>query len=214
MASPRSTPGVDYTEKPSDGISTLSNSPTAGRDTGGETTSLDDGIQNDIQEVARRYSSTLSDEHAFKPRSGGQLDPSSPHFDSRAWVKALVRLNESDPDTAPPRSLGVAFRNLSVHGWGTGGAEYQRGVLDLPWDVVRGLARMLVPNRRGKKVEILRGFEGVVEEGELLLVLGPPGSGSSTLLKTIAGETAGLEVDEESYMNFRGTYPPLVTTAL
>lgn len=178
MASPRSTPGVDYTEKPSDGISTLSNSPTAGRDTGGETTSLDDGIQNDIQEVARRYSSTLSDEHAFKPRSGGQLDPSSPHFDSRAWVKALVRLNESDPDTAPPRSLGVAFRNLSVHGWGTGGAEYQRGVLDLPWDVVRGLARMLVPNRRGRRLRSCAGSRAWWRRGSCCWFLGRLGRGA------------------------------------
>jgi ABC-type multidrug transport system ATPase subunit len=34
-------------------------------------------------------------------------------------------------------------------------------------------------------------MDGVVKEGEMLLVLGKPGSGATTLLKTIAGETRG-----------------------
>ena len=35
---------------------------------------------------------------------------------------------------------------------------------------------------------IIEGFDGIVRPGEMLLVLGRPGSGCSTLLKTIAGE--------------------------
>ncbi|KAI5455973.1 ABC-2 type transporter-domain-containing protein [Mariannaea sp. PMI_226] len=158
-----------------------------------------------IEDLARQLSTTIGGElHAFKPTPGSELDPYSPHFDARAWVQALVRLNESDPSSAPSRSLGVAFQNLNVHGWSSGGAEYQKGVLDVPFAALSQLIALASPNRRRKKVNILRDFEGVVEEGELLLVLGPPGSGCSTLLKTIAGETAGLEIDSNSYMNFRG----------
>ncbi|KAG4262351.1 multidrug resistance protein CDR1 [Fusarium proliferatum] len=163
-------------------------------------------ITQDISNLARqlsRVSTTAGTElHAFSPQLGTKLDPNSPTFDPRAWVKAFVRLVESDAGAAPSRSLGVAFKNLNVYGWGTG-AEHQKTIVDYPIDAVKYLAG-LVGGGKKRRVDILRNFEGVVDEGELLLVLGPPGSGCSTLLKTIAGETAGLEVGPDSYMNFRG----------
>lgn len=163
-------------------------------------------MNHEIEALARqlmRASTTVGVElHAFCPLPGTRLDPSSPNFDARAWVKAFVKLDESEDGSAPPRSLGVAFRDLNVFGWGTG-AEHQKSVVDYPLDLVKSLVGLLRPQKK-RRVDILRNFEGVVEEGELLLVLGPPGSGCSTLLKTIAGETAGLEVDTQSYMNFRG----------
>ncbi|KAF5634266.1 ABC1 transport [Fusarium sp. NRRL 52700] len=163
-------------------------------------------ITQQISNLARqlsRVSTTAGTElHAFSPQPGTKLDPNSPAFDARAWVKAFVRLVESDAGAAPPRSLGVAFKNLNVYGWGSG-AEHQKTVVDYPIDAVKYLAG-LVGGGKKRRVDILRDFEGVVDEGELLLVLGPPGSGCSTLLKTISGETAGLEVGPDSYMNFRG----------
>lgn len=49
----------------------------------------------------------------------------------------------------------------------------------------------------------------------MLVVLGPPGSGCSTLLKTIAGEMNGIHADRESYMNYQGKssrpMPPFVS---
>lgn len=42
-------------------------------------------------------------------------------------------------------------------------------------------------------------------ESEMLLVLGRPGSGCSTLLKTIAGETHGLNISKNSHINYQGT---------
>jgi ABC-type multidrug transport system ATPase subunit len=38
----------------------------------------------------------------------------------------------------------------------------------------------------------------------MLVVLGRPGSGCSTLLKTISGETDGFFVDSQSYINYQG----------
>ncbi|KAF5009417.1 hypothetical protein FDECE_4349 [Fusarium decemcellulare] len=163
-------------------------------------------MNHEIGALARqltRASTTVGAElHAFSPQPGTRLDPNSPNFDARAWVKAFVKLTESEAGSAPPRSLGVAFRDLSVFGWGTG-AQHQKSVVDYPLDAVSFLVNSLSA-RKGQRVDILRNFEGVVEQGELLLVLGPPGSGCSTLLKTIAGETAGLQVGSDSYMNFRG----------
>lgn len=41
----------------------------------------------------------------------------------------------------------------------------------------------------------------------MLVVLGPPGSGCSTFLKTISGEINGFYVDKNSYINYQGISP-------
>ena len=164
-------------------------------------------MEEEIEELAQRLtrvSTTVESElHALSPEPGTRLDPKSPTFDARSWVKAFVRLSDSDPRSAPSRSLGVAFRNLNVFGWSTG-AEYQKSAGSVLFGAISSLMSLMSGNSKRRRIDILRNFEGVVEEGELLLVLGPPGSGCSTLLKAIAGETAGLEINSDAYMNFRG----------
>lgn len=61
--------------------------------------------------------------------------------------------------------------------------------------------------RDKKRIDILKELEGVVPNGEMLCVLGPPGSGCSTLLKTIAGDTYGFHVDKNSALNYQGIRP-------
>ncbi|PGH02399.1 hypothetical protein GX51_04707 [Blastomyces parvus] len=170
----------------------------------------DDDEQNfedDVGRLARRLtraSSTMDQEiRAYNPELGSHLDPKSPTFNPREWVKALLRLYETDPLSAPDRFLGVAFKNLSAYGWSTG-VESQPTVSNMVTSTLSSLAGLVGARRRGKRIDILRDFDGVVEQGELLLVLGPPGSGCSTFLKTLAGETSGFSVSDESYMNYRG----------
>jgi ATP-binding cassette subfamily G (WHITE) protein 2 (PDR) len=81
-------------------------------------------------------------------------------------------------------------------------SDYQKTVGNLPLAMVNQV-RDLVSNRK-RKVQILNGVDGVLETGEMLVVLGPPGSGCTTLLKTIAGEQNGLYLDEKTEMNYRG----------
>lgn len=61
-----------------------------------------------------------------------------------------------------------------------------------------------ITGRGQRKIQILRDFEGLIKSGELLVVLGKPGSGCSTLLKTISGETDGFFIDSESSINYQG----------
>lgn len=63
------------------------------------------------------------------------------------------------------------------------------------WDTLRG---------RRRKVTILNKIDGLLNPGELLVVLGPPGSGCSTALKALSGERNGIYVDEASELNYRG----------
>ena len=53
------------------------------------------------------------------------------------------------------------------------------------------LIRMFGYGRKGKEFNILRNFRGVVKPGEMVLVLGRPGSGCTTFLKVIANQRFG-----------------------
>lgn len=136
------------------------------------------------------------------PQSGSALDPQSSTFDGRLWVKTFFDLYNSTLP-AQPRSLGVAFRDLTVHG-DTSGAQHQITAGNVFLGATEFVARRLGGVKQSKEVTILRDFEGILDAGQLLLVLGPPGAGCSTLLKTIAGETGGLRVSPETDWNYRG----------
>lgn len=135
-----------------------------------------------------------------------RLNPLGERFDYIAWIKNLTAIGRH---SSTQRSLSFAFRNLSVSGV-RASTSYQMDVyttfLSLQ-NVVRWLA-----GSREDRVEILQGFDGRIESGEMLLVLGRPGSGCSTLLKTLAGDMNGIDADAESYLNFQGEYEPLLSS--
>ncbi|KAK5203139.1 Multidrug resistance protein [Exophiala xenobiotica] len=54
------------------------------------------------------------------------------------------------------------------------------------------------------RIDILQGHDGLVQPGELLVVLGPPGSGCTTFLKTLAGDTHGYHTGKDFHMNYQG----------
>ncbi|CAK4009804.1 ABC transporter [Lecanosticta acicola] len=136
----------------------------------------------------------------FKAEEGSELDPHSEHFRARAWVKSMIKLNREDGTT--PRTGGVAFKNLSAYGFGTG-TDYQKDVGNVVLEVV-GLFKKLFGLAKPRRIDILRNFEGLIQSGEMLVVLGPPGSGCSTFLKTLTGEIHGFEVEKDSYLNYQG----------
>lgn len=127
------------------------------------------------------------------------INPNGPNFNSKAWAKAVVSM--MDGRGASFRTSGVAFQHLNVFGFGAP-TDYQKDVANV-WLELVGLARKLTGNK-GRRIDILRDFDGVVEKGEMLVVLGPPGSGCSTFLKTIAGDYNGIYMDENSYFNYQG----------
>lgn len=140
----------------------------------------------------------------FDAEKDSALDPSSPNFRARTWVKSMIKLNEAENKT-PGRTAGVAFRNLSVHGFGAA-TDYQKDVANV-WLETVSLFKRALGMSKPRRIDILRDFEGLVESGEMLVVLGPPGSGCSTFLKTLAGETHGLFVDQDSSINYQGIPP-------
>ncbi|TDL30143.1 hypothetical protein BD410DRAFT_780681 [Rickenella mellea] len=104
-------------------------------------------------------------------------------------------LQKRDESAIKARHLGVMWQNLRVVGLGAT-ATYQPtfGSLLNPFGIVDAIRNARHPALK----DILSGFEGVLTPGEMLLVLGRPGSGCSTLLKTLANqreEYHGVEGD-------------------
>jgi ATPase subunit of ABC transporter with duplicated ATPase domains len=163
--------------------------------------------ENEVLQLARRLTSQSAasayHQNPFQAAPGSALDPSGENFNARAWTKAMMNLQLSDENAAPPRQAGIAFRNLNVHGFGAD-TDYQKSVGNV-WLEGPALLKKLKGDK-GRKINILQGCDGVVEAGEMLVVLGPPGSGCSTFLKTITGETHGFFVDEKSRLNYQGMW--------
>ncbi|CEI41683.1 ABC transporter CDR4 [Fusarium venenatum] len=133
------------------------------------------------------------------------LNPSSPTFDFQEWSRLLVRLRNHLNVPTPPRS-GFTFKSLTVHG-SSSGSKHQ----DTVWTLLTFPLNFRTWFRQKETKTILQGLDGVVHKGELLLVLGRPGSGCSTFLKTITGQMGGLEIGPGSSIQYTGVPHQIMT---
>lgn len=125
------------------------------------------------------------------------FDPSSPSFDFYKWVRMFMK--QMEVEGVKHRRAGFTFKNLNVTGTGSS-IQYQSDISSIFLAPFR--FREKVGNKEEKK--ILRDFNGCIKDGEMLIVLGKPGSGCTTFLKTMTGETRGLRVDEKSVLHYNG----------
>lgn len=140
------------------------------------------------------------------------LDPQASEFSIPVWLDTVTALRNSSPSGVANKRLSVCFANLTVHGSGTNN-EYQRTFGNYPLAAFNALKNCTSQNKRPK---ILHSIDGIVGEREMLLVLGRPGSGCTTLLRTIAGDVHGLSVEDESALNYRGRslFPTMLSSQL
>lgn len=113
------------------------------------------------------------DQNPFEGKAGSMLDPKSPNFNTRAWARSMVNLQARDPERYKGRTAGFAFRSLSAFGYGSA-TDYQKSVGNYPLEIV-GKLRKLFRMDKPRRIDILRNMDGVVNHGEMLVVLGPPG---------------------------------------
>ncbi len=138
---------------------------------------------------------TLAGDSCDDPR----LNPEMPEFDMYVWARAFVRA--MDEDGIKSTRAGFAFRDLNVSGSGSA-LSLQKdfaSVLMAPFRINEFVQFGRKPHKK-----IIRNFDGVVKSGEILVVLGRPGSGCSTFLKTICGELTGLELEKGSTVHYNG----------
>ncbi|RKK92030.1 Multidrug resistance protein CDR2 [Fusarium oxysporum] len=109
-----------------------------------------------------------------------------------------------------PKQIGVSFKHLSV----TAPSGTQVQVKTLPRAILNTfgpdqvrfireqvLTRISPRNSVPEGKTILNGFSGVVKPGEMLLVLGRPGSGCSTFLRTVASRSNLATTGDLEYAN-------------
>jgi ABC-type uncharacterized transport system YnjBCD ATPase subunit len=111
---------------------------------------------------------------------------------------------EKRKDGQSAKKVGVVWRNLVVKGTGST-ASFVRTLPDAIigtfgpdlYKIVSGYIPALRLKRHTQTRVLIHDFSGLVKDGEMMLVLGRPGSGCSTFLKAIAN-------DRESYAEVTG----------
>ncbi|VDC07751.1 unnamed protein product [Peniophora sp. CBMAI 1063] len=140
-------------------------------------------------------------DNPFEGSTNPQLDPSSGKFSLEVWLKQVLHIASRNPERFPKRTAGVSWSNLNAYGYGNS-TDFQKSVLNVITNLPGYIRNVF--GRSGQRIDILRNFEGVLRESEMLIVLGRPGAGCSTLLKTISGETHGYHIQDENSINYQG----------
>ncbi|KAI1141368.1 ABC-2 type transporter-domain-containing protein [Hypoxylon sp. FL0543] len=121
------------------------------------------------------------------PESEGSIDI----FDLEATLRG--GLDAEREAGIKPKHIGVYWDGLTVKGMG-GTTNFVKTFPDAFKDFVdywTPLMSLLGKGRKGTEVTLLDNFKGVVNPGEMVLVLGKPGSGCTTFLKSIANQRWG-----------------------
>lgn len=157
---------------------------------------MDTSLRGDTREVQGTNESNTP--FTTSVEESGEFDPQSSKFRYKDWLYHMFGDNEK----CRMNAMGVAYRNLDVCGFGTS-TDYQKTFANYPLAYLSKISTVFAW-RQESKIDILQGFEGLVDNGEMLLVLGRPGSGCSTLLKVLSGQTHGLCVGAKSMINYQG----------
>jgi hypothetical protein len=133
-----------------------------------------------VARLARKLSChSVKNEHGepanpFLGSDNPLLDPNSPSFSARTWLKTILSITSRDPERYPTRTAGVAYKNLAAHGFGEP-TDYQKTFGNYPLEVLGFCKRLLGSSSQKRRIQILRDMDGLIKSGEMLLVLGRPG---------------------------------------
>ena len=146
------------------------------------------------QELSRasRVSSRRDGEKDAKP---AEEAPSSESDGEQFDLESALRgdLDAERQAGIHPKHIGVYWDGLTVKGMGgsTNFVQTFPDVLVDSFNFITPLINLLGLGTKGPEVTLLDGFKGVCKPGEMVLVLGKPGSGCTTFLKNIANQRYG-----------------------
>ncbi|RHZ45989.1 putative ABC transporter [Aspergillus thermomutatus] len=181
-------------------------SPAASSSDTQEYSSVDDEKSTELDD-GRSPTSTrdgqYGDDHVKRVLSRRQTSNGSEGAEDMAQIAKLMsrmfgKERKSVSDEEKTRHLGVIWKGLTVKGIGLG-AALQPTNADIFLAVPRFIKDFLTRGRKGIGAghqplrTILDDFTGCVKPGEMLLILGRPGSGCSTFLKVIGNQRAGYK---------------------
>ncbi|KAL1625652.1 ATP-binding cassette transporter snq2 [Diplodia seriata] len=166
---------------------------------------VNDGInvaraEHDFQELSRELS-RLSRSQSKKDKGGAATDIEKVASVSEASdrepfdLEGVLRGHRGEDEEAgiKAKQVGVIWDGLTVRGIG-GVKNY---VKTFPqafvsfFNVYETAKSLLGVGKKGREFDILKDFRGVAKPGEMVLVLGRPGSGCTSFLKVIANQRFG-----------------------
>ncbi|KAH7175291.1 ABC-2 type transporter [Dactylonectria macrodidyma] len=177
----------------------------------------------EFHELGRHLTAASRRSKADAPQNDADSDStrcSNDDFDLPEFLRRGI-IDARTPSGDPAKRLGVSFKNLTVRGAESSTAAVKtlpRAILNTFGPDLWTFIRNKIPGlnlSKGPSVNLLHDFTGTVRHGEIMLVLGRPGSGCSTFLKTIANhrdEYVGVEGEvyygaisaKEQKRHFRG----------
>lgn len=153
-------------------------------------------LNREFSSISRRISRTQSRASGARARDLEKAVSSSDEtLDDAFDLEQTLRGNrEADNEAGiKPKYIGVVWDNLTVRG--IGGVKnfvkvFPDAFVDF-FNVPGTIMSILGLGKKGKEFNILNDFRGVAKPGEMVLVLGRPGSGCTTFLKVIANQRYG-----------------------
>ncbi|KAH8594208.1 hypothetical protein B0O99DRAFT_662220 [Bisporella sp. PMI_857] len=149
-------------------------------------------LQKELSGMSRQHS-RVSGHYARTDveKSGEYSQDGSERFD----LEDTLRGNKKDDEESGirPKHIGVIWDNLTVRGVG-GTENYVQTFPDAIigfFNIFQTAKDLLGLRRHSQRVNILQNFRGVAKPGQMVLVLGRPGSGCTTFLKVIANQRFG-----------------------
>lgn len=146
----------------------------------------------------RRSVASAAHGRSFSSPTDKAMDPNSTSFELEKWLRHFIQETQAGGLEKTP--VGFTFQNLNVSGSGQA-LQLQETLTDLFLTPFR-LKESFGSNKTHRK--ILHSFDANAKPGELLVVLGRPGSGCSTFLKSVTGELHGLEIEDPSSIRYSG----------
>lgn len=134
------------------------------------------------KQLSRRMTSTGGEQLEDGGALAGSFDKAGQFHLDKFLQNIVAALDEEE---LRPPEMGVTWKNLTVRGQGTGVKEMDSvsSLFKLP-----SISKMKSPPLK----TILDSFEGDLQPGEMLLVLGRPGAGCTSFLKTLASYRDGF----------------------
>ena len=158
---------------------------------------------NQQKRLSSKRSSKIREDDLFKAlsrrKTGASDQDGVSDVEEQAEIERLMsrmfgRDRQANSEEEKTRHVGLVFKHLTVKGLGLGAAL--QPTLSDPFLGLPRLIKDLINGKVGGKPAlrtILNDFTGCVRPGEMLLVLGRPGSGCSSFLKVLANQRFGYE---------------------
>ncbi|KAB5583021.1 ABC-2 type transporter-domain-containing protein [Coniochaeta sp. 2T2.1] len=153
-------------------------------------------LQREFSRISRASRRSDARSNAEKDDNTVESQDSEEQFDLEGALRG--GLDAEREAGIRPKHIGVYWDDLTVKGMG-GLANYVRTFPDAFvsfFDVITPTLKMLGLGKKGVEITILDKFKGLCRPGEMVLVLGKPGSGCTTFLRTIANQRHGYTAVE------------------